>query len=85
MALLEVVRQQPTAVDGAHRIKVTLHNAVHQMEQSLAMVRAIIEQHGKPEIAQALGSDAAELQLVYNKIKSAITDLDSSRQVPDLP
>lgn len=86
MPLLEAPGQrQPTAQDGARRIRQTLFHTVTQMEQGLAQVRQVINRHGKSEIAAALGDDAAQLQQVYNKIKAAIVDLDSSREVPDLP
>ncbi len=85
MPILDDAIYQPTASDGARQIKQALHNAFHQMEQSLVVVRATIDQYGKAEIAQALGPDAAELKQVYNKIKAAVVDLDNSRQVPDLP
>lgn len=77
--------RQPTAEDGARRIRRTLGHTVTQMEQGLAQVRRIIERHGKSEIQSELGTDAAELQQVYNKIKTCITDIDASRQVDDLP
>ena len=78
-------RPQPTAEDGARRIKQTLFHTVNQMDQGLAQVRRIIDRHGKAEIAAALGGEAAELQQVYNKIKATIAALDSTREVPDLP
>ena len=86
MSILESpVRRQPNAEDGARRIKQVLYQTVHQMDQGLAQVRQIIERHGRNEITQALGDDAAELQQVYQKLKAALHELDSGRDVPDLP
>lgn len=85
MSLLESPgRRQPTATDGAQQIRLTLFQTVNQMEQGLAQVRRVVERHGKQEIVAALGDDAAELQQVYRKIRNAINDLDSTREVPDL-
>ncbi|MEM6258609.1 MAG: hypothetical protein AAGI37_09890 [Planctomycetota bacterium] len=85
MPLLETPGQrQPTAEDGARRIRQTLFHTVTQMEQSLAQVRRVIERHGQSGIIGALGDDAAELTQVYKKIKKCITDIDKSREVEDL-
>ena len=86
MPLLEAIaRREPTAADGALRIKQVLHQAVTQMEHSLTQVRRIVERHGRAEIAAALGNEADELQQVYGKLKAAVADLDRHRDVPDLP
>lgn len=86
MPLLETAGlYQPTAQDGARRIRRTLAHTVTQMEQGLAQVRRVIERHGKAEIVSALEGDATELNQVYNKIKQCINEIDSSRQVDDLP
>ena len=86
MPLLETPgQQQPSAADGARRIRQTLFHTVTQMEQGLAQVRRVIERHGKAEISAELGDDATELATVYQKIKACITDIDASRQVDDLP
>ena len=86
MPLLETPGQrQPTAEDGARRIRQTLFHTVTQMEQGLAQVRRVVERHGKAEIAAELGGDAAELATVYQKLKACINDIDASRQIDDLP
>lgn len=86
MSLLETpTRSQPNAEDGARRIKQILFQTVRQTEHSLKQVHRIVEQHGRMDIATALGDDAADLHNVYQKLKVMVQNLDSSRDVPDLP
>lgn len=85
MPLLERPRFQSSPAQAAEVIKSTLHGSLLHMEQALTTVRAMVEVHGRREIAGALGAEAAELQQVYRKIQAAINQLDGSREVPDLP
>lgn len=86
MPLLETPGpRQPTAADGAQRIRQMMYQTVSQMDQGLGQVRQVIQRHGRQAIAAELGPDAAELQTIYNKLKACLQDLDASREVPDLP
>lgn len=85
MPLLENVRRQPTAADGALRIRRILNQAVTQMEMSLAQVRQVMQRHTPAAITSELSGDAAELKTIYNKIKTCVQAIDQARQIEDLP
>ncbi|MCC6681633.1 MAG: hypothetical protein IT445_12090 [Phycisphaeraceae bacterium] len=85
MALLEQTMRQPTAADGAFRIRHLMRQSVMQIEHSLQNVNRIVQQHGRNAINQALGNDAQQLSTIYASLKACLEDIDPSRQVPDLP
>lgn len=85
MPLLDQVLPQPTAAEGAVRIRHAMRQAVMQIEHSLQNVNQTVREHGRQAIAAELGPDATELQTVYNKLKTCLQDIDASRDVPDLP
>lgn len=85
MPLLEEKIIQPTPADGAQSIRMSLIQATNVMESSLAQIRFVVDRYGRQEIASALGADAAELKTVYDKLKSCLESVDSSRQIVDLP
>ena len=85
MGIFEPVALEPTPAQGAQFIRSTLRQTITEMQQGLNEVRRSVDRHGRSQIAGELGSDAAELQTVYNKIKQCLADVSPTIEVPDLP
>jgi hypothetical protein len=76
--------QRPTPEMGSTRIKRTLAQTFHQIESSLAMVRQIMQRHGKGEIDAALGSDKAEVEKLYQALKAVVEQHKPNAKVAEL-
>jgi len=85
MSLTDPVMRQPTAAEGAVRVRHLVFQTVTTIQKSLLAIQKIVEQHGRSPIAKELGPDATQLQAVYDKLRSCLADIDPSRKAPDLP
>ena len=79
------LRAQPTAEDGALRIKRTLAQAFLDIESSLEQMRTISRRHGPAAIHAALGSDASEVAHLYDALKAFIEQHKPGTTIEDLP
>jgi hypothetical protein len=84
MALTDPIVRKPTPADGAVRIRRLVNQTLTIMEQNLKMMNQVVQKHGRPAIATALGPDAAQLQGVYDQLRTCLQQIDSSRQPPAL-
>jgi hypothetical protein len=85
MALITITDPEPTAADGAADIREAVRQAASALEQALDQVHEIVTEFGRGAIDQELGSDAGELQTVYDDLKQSLLVLDSTQLTPDLP
>lgn len=83
--LIPSARQQPSAEQGAIRIRRTLTVAFDQVEGSLLQVRQIMQRHGTRHIDAALGKDAKEVQAIYNSLKELIETHRPDASIENLP
>ncbi|BBO34431.1 hypothetical protein [Lacipirellula parvula] len=75
---------QPTADQGAQRIKRMLAQTFQQVEVTLLQLRQISDRHGPTAISAALGGDAAEVAELYRSLKSVVEKHKQGVAIPDL-
>lgn len=84
MALVDIPTPAPTIADIANEIRGHLGSVISLADVCLLQIRNLVRDHGRSNIAAELGSDAADMLVVYTKLKEAI---ETARQVSveDLP
>ena len=80
-----MVGHRPDAVQAAKNVKRTLAQTFIQIEHALRQVRMAAERHGRGQIEEALGSDAAEVTKLYGELKQVLEKNKPNAQVDDLP
>lgn len=86
MSILETsVSPEPTATQGANRVRNILAMAFQQIEMALLQVRQVTERHGPNEIATALASDKEEVVAIYRSLKTLVEKHKPDTQIKDLP
>jgi hypothetical protein len=86
MSIFETINpSQPTANQGALRVKRALAQVFQQVELALDQVRQIIARHGANEIEAALGADRDEVSELYQALQSLIEEHKPGTVIPDMP
>jgi hypothetical protein len=76
---------QPSAEQGALRVKRTVAQTFEQIEHSLSQVCHIMERHGPKEIEKALGKDSKEVKALYKALKTFVEEHKPDTSVSDMP
>ena len=84
MALTDVPENQITITDITNDIREKISQVVELAEIRLHEIRNTVREYSRATIAAELGSDAADMLLVYTKLKEAI-EIAKQITVEDLP
>jgi hypothetical protein len=76
---------KPSPERGALRIKRTLAQTFDHIEASLALVREIVERHGRDPVKTALGADSKQADALYAALQAVVKQNKPGADVPDLP
>ena len=84
MSLINVPQKEITTADIANQIREYLAQVVSLADVRLLQIRNLVREHGRSNIAAALGGDAAAMLTVYTRLKEAI---ETAKQITieDLP
>ena len=85
MSLVDIPQSQiAPETQAALRIRELLAGVVANAEVSLLKIRNLVREYSRATIAAELGADAADLLVVYTKLKEAI-EVARTTTVEDLP
>ena len=84
MALVDVQITEKTITDKANKIREKLAQVVNLAEIRLQEIRNLVREYGRSAISGELGSDAANLLIVYTKLREAI-EAAKNTTVEELP
>ena len=84
MSLVDISVPQQTITDVANEVRGKLAQIVSLADIRLLEIRNLVRKHGRQDIANELGSDAAAMLTVYTKLKEAI-ETAKEVAVEDLP
>ena len=85
MSLVDLPQSDiPAETQAALRIRELLAGVVSNAEVSLLKIRNLVREYGRSTIAAELGADAADLLVVYTKLKEAV-EAAKQTAVEDLP
>lgn len=76
---------EPTAAEGAMRVRRRLADTFEQIESSLGQLREIMQRFGVKEIKSALGKDAKDVEKLYKALKDVVEAHKPDAKVEDLP